>query len=59
MGKEVYVVQSKVKALGKKKKCRMSGDAIGALSAVVEATVTKAAERAKANRRQTIKASDI
>ena len=56
---EVYVVQSKIKALAKKKKMRFSGDAVGALSKSVEATVTKAAERAKANKRLTIKASDI
>ena len=56
---EIYVVQSKVKALAKKIKFRMSGDAVGALSKVVEDAVKKAAERAKANRRQTIKASDV
>ena len=56
---EVYVVQSKVKGLAKKKKMRFSGDAVGALSKTVEAAVTKAAERAKANGRKTIKASDI
>ena len=56
---EMYVVQSKVKALGKKNKCRMSGDAVGALSKVIEDAVKKAAERAKANKRQTIKASDV
>ncbi len=56
---EVYIVQSKIKALAKKKKMRFSGDAVGALSKCVEATVTKAAERAKANKRLTIKAQDI
>ena len=56
---EIYVVQSKVKALAKKKKMRFSADAVGALSKRVEETLVKAAERAKANRRQTIKSSDI
>ena len=56
---EVYVVQSKIKALAKKKKMRFAGEAVGALSKAVDAIVTKAAERAKANKRLTIKASDI
>ena len=56
---EVYVVQSKIKALAKKKKFRFAGEAVIALSKSVEETVTKAAARAKANKRLTIKASDI
>lgn len=56
---EVYVVQSKVRALAKKKGFRFSEDAVDALSKVVESTVNLAASRAKANKRQTIKASDI
>ncbi len=56
---EVYVVQSKIRALAKKKGFRFSGDAVGALSKCVEEAVVKAGGRAKANRRQTIKSSDI
>jgi histone H3/H4 len=56
---EVYVVQSKVRALAKKKGFRCSGDAVGALSKLVEAAVVAAGARAKANKRQTIKASDV
>jgi histone H3/H4 len=56
---EVYVVQSKVRALAKKKGFRFSGDAVDTLSKVVEDAVVKAGARAKANKRQTIKASDI
>lgn len=56
---EVLVVQSKVKALAKKKKFRMSGDAVAALSKLVADAVQKAGDRAKANKRLTIKASDV
>ena len=56
---DILVVQSKVKAAAKKKKMRMSADAVQALSKCVESCIGKAAERAKANRRLTIKASDI
>jgi histone H3/H4 len=55
----VLVVQSKVKALAKKKGCRCSGDAVGAFSKLVEDAVAKAAGRAKANKRQTIKPADV
>lgn len=56
---EILVVQSKVKATAKKNKMRFSGDAVTALSSAVEGLIKTAANRAKANRRQTIKASDI
>ena len=56
---DILIVQSKVKAVAKKKKMRFAGEAVQALSKSVEACITKAAERAKANRRMTIKASDI
>jgi histone H3/H4 len=56
---ELLVVQSKVKELAKKLKLRMAGDAVGAISKAVEEVVKAAAVRAKANKRQTIKASDI
>ena len=57
--KETLVVQSKVKALAKKNKMRMSADAVGALSCQVETMIKGAAVRAKANRRSTIKAQDV
>jgi len=56
---EVYVVQSKVRAFAKKKGCRFSSDAIDALSKKVETILSEAAGRAKGNKRQTIKSSDI
>jgi histone H3/H4 len=56
---EVYVVQSKVKALAKKKGYRFSGDAVAALSKLVEEAVIRGGARAKANKRQTIKDNDI
>ena len=56
---EVYVVQSKVRALAKKKGFRFSGEAVDALSKRVESAVLEAGARAKANKRLTIKASDI
>ncbi len=56
---EVYVVQSKIRALAKKKGFRFSGDAVDAVSKLVEEAVVRAGGRAKANKRQTIKASDV
>jgi histone H3/H4 len=56
---EVYVVQSKVRALAKKKGFRFSGDAVNAVSKLVEDAIVRAGSRAKANKRQTIKASDV
>ena len=56
---EVYVVQSKVRALAKKKGFRFSGDAVDALSKLVEQAVIQAGNRAKATKRQTIKAADV
>ena len=52
---EVYVVQSKVRALAKKKGFRFSGEAVDALSKLVETTVAAAGARAKANKRQPIR----
>lgn len=56
---DVYVVQSKVRALAKKKGFRFGGDALAALSKLVEQAVVRAGTRARANRRQTIKAIDV
>ena len=56
---EILVVQSKIRDLVKKGKLRLSGDAVAQLSKAVEGLVKQAGDRAKANKRQTIKASDI
>ncbi len=56
---ELLVVRSKVRELAKKKKMNMGADAAEALSKEVSRMVEKAAERAKANRRTTIKGRDI
>ncbi|MFH1420972.1 MAG: hypothetical protein ABIG30_03325 [Candidatus Aenigmatarchaeota archaeon] len=56
---EMLVVKSKLKALVKKKKMAMGSDAVVELSKMVELKLNRAAERAKANRRNTIKARDI
>ncbi len=56
---DILVVQSKVRGLAKKAKLRLAGDAVAEISKNVEWLIKKAGDRAKANRRQTIKASDI
>jgi histone H3/H4 len=57
--KEVLVVASKVKAYVKSKQMQTSSDAITALSDKVCAILDEAAERAKANRRSTVKPQDL
>ncbi len=56
---EALVVKSKVRALAKKKKMNLGGDAVDALTKEVVRMVDRASERAKANRRSTIKGRDI
>ena len=56
---EMLIVKSKLRALVKKKKMSLGSDAAAELSKVVEWKLNRAAERAKANRRNTIKARDI
>ena len=56
---EALVVKSKVRALAKKKKMNLGGDAVDALTKEVVRLVDAAAVRAKANRRTTIKGRDI
>ena len=56
---DMLVVQSKVRDQVKKAKLRLSGDAVAALSKAVAELITRAGARAKANKRQTIKAADI
>ena len=56
---EMLVVGSKIKAYVKSKNLHMAGDFGEALSKEVVKLVDRAAERAKANRRSTIKGRDI
>ncbi len=56
---ETLVVKSKVRALAKKKKMNLGGDAVDALTKEIVRMVDRASERAKANRRSTIKGRDI
>lgn len=56
---QILVVQSKVKALAKKNKVRLSGQAVVSLSNVVEDAIKKAAARAKDNKRKTIQKQDV
>ena len=58
-GKDVLVVTSKVKAHIKNKNMMTSSDAIAALSDKVYIMLDAAVERAKANRRSTVKAQDL
>jgi histone H3/H4 len=53
------VVQSKVREVVKKANLRLASDAVDALSKVVEDHLKKAAERCKANNRQTIRPADF
>ena len=56
---DLLVVRSKVKEYVKGKKCRMSEEAVVAVSAAVKGLLDKAAVRAKGNKRQTLKAVDL
>jgi histone H3/H4 len=53
------VVGSKVKDAVKLEGCNTAGDLVDALSIEVAAMVKKAAARAKANGRKTVRAADI
>ena len=57
--KEVLVVASKVRAYIKSKKMMTSSEAIPAISDAIYSMLDCAANRAKANRRSTIKAQDL
>lgn len=57
--KNMLVVGSKVKAVIKSKRCMTSSEFIPALSKVVNETVLKAVDRAKANKRRTLRARDL
>lgn len=56
---DMLVVKSKIREYAKKKKMNLGGDAVAALTKEVQKLVDRAAERAKANRRSTIKGRDI
>jgi hypothetical protein len=56
---EMLVVKSKVRDYAKKKKMSFGGDAAAALSKEVACMIDRAIERAKANRRSTVKGRDI
>jgi len=57
--KDVLVVASKVKAYIRSKKMMCSSDAIGSISDGIYDSLDRAIERAKANRRSTVKPQDI
>ncbi len=54
-----YVYKSKLYEVLKAQGMRLSGDAIDAVDEMVEAAIKKAAERAKANGRKTVKGCDF
>ena len=56
---ETLVVGSKVKALIRSNGCMTSSEFLGALTDFVAASVTRACERAKANKRSTVRPQDI
>ena len=56
---DVLVVGSKVKDAVKAEGCNTAGDLVDALSAEVSAMIKKAAARAQANGRKTVRAADI
>jgi hypothetical protein len=57
--KESLVVASKVKAYVKSKKMMTSSEALGAISDAVYGMLDAAVDRARANRRSTVKAQDL
>jgi len=59
MDGEVLVVASKVRGYLKGKGVKMSGDLIAALNTKVMAHLDDAANRAKANKRATVKPQDV
>jgi histone H3/H4 len=54
-----YVYKSKLYEVLKEKGMRLSGDAIDAVDDMVEEAIKKAADRAKANGRKTVKGCDF
>lgn len=58
-GGEMLLVGTKVRAQIKKKKCMVSAEFLPALSCAVSCMVDKAVDRAKANKRSTLRARDL
>ncbi|MBY0369583.1 hypothetical protein K2X33_02785 [bacterium] len=58
-GTPALVVQSKVKDLVKKSKMKCSSDVIDAMSRLIQTTIAKGVERAKANGRKTLRGADL
>ena len=56
---DMLIVGSKVKAFIKEKGCKTAGDTMEALSACVARCLDKAVERARANKRATVKPQDL
>ena len=56
---DVLIVTSKVKAYLKSKGCNTSAESIAAMSDCVRSCLDRAAKRAAANGRKTVKAQDI
>lgn len=57
--KEILVIGSKVKNYIREKGLKSSGDLVEAISAKVHALLDDAAERAKANKRSTVRPCDM
>jgi len=57
--KESLVVASKVKAYVKSKNMMTSSEALGAINDAIHCMLDAAIDRAKANRRRTVKAQDM
>jgi histone H3/H4 len=57
--REILVVVSKVKDFIKSKECMTAGDLPEALSALVYTMLERACERAKANKRSTVRPEDL
>jgi hypothetical protein len=58
-GKEMLIVGTKARAFIKSKKCMTSSEFLPALSEAVQQMISKAVERAKANKRSTLRARDL
>jgi histone H3/H4 len=56
---EMLIVGSKVKAFIKSKGCMTAGDTLEALNRCVEECLAKACDRAKGNKRATVKPQDL
>jgi histone H3/H4 len=56
---EPLVIASKAKAILKKSKCNVAGDAFDGLNGVIHWYLDQAAKRAKANGRKTVRAHDF